>query len=341
MNPDIVLHKGDAKRPVVIFIHGLGMDKHIWTNPSESAILGGNLPINVLLSQKPEKKYFGYSKKKPSAVFPAFTAGEYPDKLQTSFDDLRAKGYPVLTWSQTRPVGPIDTAVKELAALAGIAAQVSREGIILIGHSRGGLIARQFLMNTGVPVKGLITICTPHKGSSIARLASYIKPLAALIAPLVSDAKDKGMLKVTMKRIIDFLTSRALLELLPDSDFFKSFHDVKREGVYCMTIGGTSPSLFRLYRWKMEYVMEDPEKRWVLVPEEIISIPEIFEKIVPAKVFPLELKKGRGDGLVTAESSKIDWCTNHYDFTLNHAEALFDPDVRKTVADAVDRINSP
>ena len=149
------------------------------------------------------------------------------------------------------------------------------------------------------------------------------------------------MLKITMKRITDFLTSRALLELLPDSDFFTSLKDIKKDGIFCMTIGGTSPSLFRLYRWKLDYVMEDPGKRRVLVPEEIISIPEIFEKIIPEKFYPLELKKGLGDGLVTAESSKIDWCSNHHNFDLNHAEVLFDPDVRKIIADAVDRIYSP
>jgi hypothetical protein len=45
-----------------------------------------------------------------------------------------------------------------------------------------------------------------------------------------------------------------------------------------------------------------------------------------------------GDGLVTEESSKIEWCSNHHSFPLNHAEMLFDKNVRKIISKAVDSI---
>lgn len=339
MYTDFVLHGGDERRPAIIFIHGLGMDKNIWIDPSKSGILGGSLPINILLSQKPGKKDYGYSKKRPAAVSPAVTTGTYPENLQTSFADLMAKGYPVMAWSQKRPAGPIDLAVSELAELADLVMKTGTKGIILIGHSRGGLIARRYLMNSGVVIKGLITICTPHRGSSVAKLASYMNPLASLIAPLFSDAEDKGMMKTAMKRIVDFLKSRAIQELLPDSDFFRSLHDPGMKGLPCLTVGGTSPSLFSLYRWKWDSQIEGAGRRWFLVPEEIMAVPDALEKIVPEMLFPRELKKGFGDGLVTAESSRLDWCGNHHNFALNHAQILFDPAVRKKITEAVDSMS--
>lgn len=338
MNIDIVFHKGNNEKPAVIFIHGLGMDKKIWENPSESRILGGSLPINTLLSQKPVKKDFGYSRKKPAISFPGITTGIRPHNLKTSFDDMKLKGYSVVTWSQKRPVGPIDVAVSELTEIIDFTNKWNKNGIILVGHSRGGLIARKYLMHADKRVKGLITISTPHRGSSIAKLAVYISPLVSIISPLFPYSNNMGIFKKIVKRIIDFLESTAIRELLPDSDFFKSLNDKKIEGVYYMTIGGTSPLLFSLYRWKWKSVMEGSDKRWLLSPERILSIPDIFEKVIPESLYPLELKKGMGDGLVTAESSNIELCNNHYNFPLNHAEVLFDKNVRKIIGKAIDSI---
>ena len=97
---------------------------------------------------------------------------------------------------------------------------MTNAGIILIGHSRGGLIARKYLFKQDKSIKGLITISTPHKGSSVAKIAKYLSPLVSMINPLVPNG-DKGTLSFSIKRILDFLKSRALKELLPDSKFFQ------------------------------------------------------------------------------------------------------------------------
>jgi pimeloyl-ACP methyl ester carboxylesterase len=338
MNLDLSFQKGSKGKPALIFIHGLGMDKKIWENPSESRILGGSLPINTLLSREPVQKDFGYHRKKPAKSFPSITTGIRPYYLKTLFEDMKLKRYPVITWSQNRPVGPVDVAVSELIEIINFTAQWNKNGFILIGHSRGGLIARKYLMRTDKRIKGLITICTPNRGSSIAKLATHISPLTSKIAPLFAYRHDMSIFKKVVKRIMDFLESTAVRELLPDSDFFKSLNDKKVEGIYYMNIGGTSPSLFSLYRWKWETAGEGAEKRWLLIPKKIISAPDILEKIIPGKFYPKELRKGMGDGLVTEESSKIEWCSNHHSFPLNHAEMLFDKNVRKIISKAVDSI---
>ncbi|NCO68166.1 MAG: hypothetical protein COY75_08660 [Nitrospirae bacterium CG_4_10_14_0_8_um_filter_41_23] len=298
MNLDTVLYKGGNDKPAVVFIHGLGMDSDIWVNPSQSRILGGMFPLRILLNKRlPE---------------------EQPDNLQTLFDDLRLKGYTVITWSQKRPAGPIDFAVSELSEIVKIANKMTKAGVILIGHSRGGLIGRKYLLRKDRSIKALITISTPHKGSSVARAANYLSPVVSILNPLFPIG-DKGTRSFAIKRIFEFLSSRALKELLPESRFLKSIKDGPLDWVHYVSVGGTNPTLFNLYNF---------------------SFPDIFEKVIPENLYPEEMKKGRGDGLVSAESSKIPWSNEHYDFELNHAEILFAEGVRGTLLKAIERLRS-
>jgi pimeloyl-ACP methyl ester carboxylesterase len=296
MKLDIASYYGSIDKPAIVFIHGLGMDKNIWVNPSESRILGGMFPLKILLDKK--------------------ITVENVEKIQTLFDDLRQRDYSVITWSQRRPAGPIDSAVKELHEIIIEAQKMTKAGVILIGHSRGGLIARKYLFKQDKSIKGLITISAPHKGSSVATIVKYLSPLVSMINPLVPNG-DKGTLSFSVKRILDFLKSRALKELLPDSNFFKSIKDGPLNGVHYASVGGTKPTLFSLYN---------------------ISFPDIFEKIIPENLYPEEMRMGKGDGLVSAESSKIPWSHEHYNFAFNHAEILFDNGVRDVLGKIIERL---
>ena len=293
MDLDIVSYPGSPEKPAIVFIHGLGMDKNIWVAPSKSRILGGIFPLKVLVGR--------------------YMSGK-PRVLQTLFHDLKNRHYPVITWSQKRTAGPILSVIPELTAIIRIARGMTAEGIILVGHSRGGLIGRKYLSKTDSPIKGLITIATPHKGSAIAKVARYFSPLASLISPLVPNS-DKSNVARSIKRIGEFLKSRALQELLPESHFFESLNDDPRAGVFYISAGGINPVLFNF---------------------STFSFPVIFEKVIPDNLYPDEMKKGKGDGLVSAESSKIPWSGEHYYFDCNHAEILFDEGVRETFIYAVE-----
>ncbi|MEW6163397.1 MAG: hypothetical protein AB1606_08840, partial [Nitrospirota bacterium] len=322
----------------IVFIHGLGMDKNIWVDPSRSCILGGRLPLKILLSKRPPVKDFGLSREAPEKAVPKFSTGEQPDAIGTLFNDLWHKSYTVVTWSQERPAGPIEAAVSELEEVLKIANKLTKAGIVLIGQSRGGLIGRKYLMRKDRSIRGLLTISSPNKGSSLAKLANYLSPLVSLISPLFSGA-DKGTLSSTIKHILDFLKSKALRELLPDSPFLRSLKDEPLDWIYYISVGGTDPRLLTLYRWKWDAVIEGESKRWFLRADELFSIPDILEKVIPQNLYPEEIKKGKGDGLVSAESSRIPWCNEHYSFNLNHAQIMFDKDVRDLLATAVERIS--
>ena len=317
MTLDTVAHRGSPDKPAVIFIHGLGMDKDIWVNPSKSRILGGMFPLTSLLIKRPLLKDSEYGKDASIKTISGSSTNEQMEALKTLFDDLQLKKYTTITWSQERPSGPIDSVVTELKEVVRVAKKMTKEGIVLIGHSRGGLIGRKYLLRKDKSIKALITISTPHKGSSVAKIAGYLSPLVSVINPFFHGG-DKGSFSFSIKRILNFLKSRALKELLPESHFFKSLKDGPCDGVYYVSVGGTDPTLFSLYNF---------------------SIPDIFEKVIPKNLYPEEIKKGKGDGLVSAESSKIPWGSEHYNFPLNHAQILFDKGVRDKIIKVIERVS--
>lgn len=337
MKLDITIHKGQKDKPAIVFIHGIGMNKNIWVNPDEAKMLGGNFPIRYLLSKKPEPVDYSATTGKPKIRHSRFSAGEAENDLKTSFADLKSLGYTVIAWSQKRPAGPIAIAAAELKKAVELSKEFSKAGIILIGHSRGGLIARKYLESRDKSVIGLITLASPHNGSSMAKLAGYISPLASIISPLIHE-KDRKKIAYVIKRVLDFIKSKALLELLPDSEFFRSLKDYDYAKIQGLSFGGTNPNLFTLYRWKLKEISKRGAHKWLLEPEAFFSIPDSFEKIIPGRIYPEELKKGLGDGLVSAGSSVLPHCKEHHDFDLNHAAILFDRKVRGKIVKAVGMI---
>ena len=298
MKLDIVSHQGSINKPVIVFIHGLGMDKNIWINPSDSRILAGTFPLKILLNRRAAQDQSGV--------------------IATLYDDCKQRDYSLITWSQQRPAGPIASVVKELHEIMKAANELSKAGIILVGHSRGGLIARKYLSATNdTSVRCLLTISTPHKGSSIAGISRYVAPVVSLIDPFIPTG-NRGSRSFAIKRTMEFLKSRALKELLPESPFFQSLEDGPLEWVYYVSAGGTNPTLFKISDY---------------------SFPDMLEKVIPTQLYPEELKQGRGDGLVSAESSKLPWSNEHHAFPFNHAEILFDEGVRKRMVRVIERIS--
>jgi hypothetical protein len=86
------------------------------------------------------------------------------------------------------------------------------------------------------------------------------------------------------------------------------------EGVRSVSAGGTNPVLFTF---------------------SLFSFPVIFEKIIPQNLYPDELKEGRGDGLVSADSSRMPWADEHYCFDCNHAGILFDEGARNILVQSI------
>ncbi len=334
MNYDVTALEGDARKPAVFFVHGLGMDKNIWASPAESRILGGQLPVGVLLTTEPGV-WTDEGRAEIGGISKRLSLGVPPQRLETLFHCLRDLGYTVVAWSQQRPAAEIRIAVSELKDMLAAHEKHCRSGIVLIGHSRGGLVAREYLRGGDERVRALITLATPHRGSNMARWAAYMTPLVSVLNPFLSDS-EKGTLKHAVKRIFDFLQSAAVNEMLPDSQFFRTLDDRRIGGIYYLSAGGSRPTLFSVYRKVNERVQYGGGgEESVLKARRVFSVPDIFERIIPERLYPDEMKNGRGDGLVSVESSRIPWADDHSVFDVNHAGILFDERVKSRVIGAL------
>jgi pimeloyl-ACP methyl ester carboxylesterase len=291
MKRETAFHDGERGRPLLIFIHGMGMNVKAWSEPPKAMIIGGNYPLKALL--------------RPG------------DEMETSFGDMRRRGYPVLSWTQSRPVGPMQIAVEELQGLTGEYRDHARYGIVLIGHSRGGLIGRKYLEESDPSVRGLLTLASPHRGTSMARWAVALAPVSSVLKRVIQGV-SKEEVDSAFPRVLSFLTSSGLRELLPDSKFFLHLQDKKIEGLKYISAGGTNPNLLDAIS---------------------ASLTEMIVRVLPDQLVPEEMRPGCGDGLVSAASARLPYADEHRDFSVNHAAILFDKDVRSFVVRSVENLS--
>lgn len=277
-------HRGVKGSPLAVFIHGMGMKVTVWTDPKEARMLGGKYPLTALLGDK------------------------YRD-LTTSFQDVRDLGWHVLSWSQTRPAGPIRIAVQELKELIGKYRRYTESGIVFICHSRGGLIARKYIEEDPSMLRALITLATPHRGTSMAQWATFISPLTAALDKVLKGVSRREA-DSAFRRILAFINSSGVRELLPDSSFIATLRDAKKDDARYLSLGGTHPDLLRAVSPMLQ---------------------ELLSGAVPGRLLPDEMKEGLGDGLVSASSSVLPYGNQHLNYPDNHAAIIFDQSVREYI----------
>lgn len=303
MKLDLTIHKGNPDKPVVIFVHGLGVDKKFWTDPAESKVMGGNIPMKIFAAVKPEPRSI-----KPGKI--NISAGDLPEKIDNLWTAVINKGFNAACWSQSRPVGPIDVAVRELEkVLEQVRINFPGKSAAIVAHSRGGLIARKFMEKKIPEIKALVTISSPHAGCSLTRLGKYLYPLLPFLKKTLPK-ETHGTISKTLKRIHDLLDGNALKELLPDSDFIKNLKDPPSEDILYLSFGGTEAKLLTIYK------LNKSDNR--LYPKPLLDIPDSLLKHLPASIIPKEVIPGKGDFMVTAKSSVMPLAQKHLNLPENH-----------------------
>lgn len=338
MRIDLEFQPGDRSKPAVIFIHGLGMDKNLWFSPCEARIGGGLFPFNLLMRKRPERVILP---SRPEIKPEILTVGTSPPWLATAYHDLQKEAYPLVTWSQRRPVAPVDFAVEELKAVVDFTSNMTDKDIILVGHSRGGLIGRRYIETherDKKRISALITVATPHRGSTMAEWVKYFSIAGTLLEPFLkylselSDEVTVGKVLKALRRISDFFRSEAIRELLPDSPFIKSLKPL--DGIRTFSLAGTDPHLFSLYRWRMQ----KEDHHYILTPEEIFSFPGSIIPLLPERLIPPEWIPGRGDGLVALDSA--DFGEVSFKFNLNHGKILTDEETRACIVKIIREVST-
>jgi pimeloyl-ACP methyl ester carboxylesterase len=300
-------HSGKPGMPVVLFIHGLGMNNYFWVDPKKCLVLGGLAPLTIFLTDETEK---------PENTI---SFGSLAPGTQGLWNFLKNKGFSLASWSQSKPLGPIKIAIDELAtALAAVRNKWPEKPVYLIGHSRGGLIARRFLLEEPeISIEGIITISSPHSGTDMAKFSRFLKPAGVLLKKIIP-GNSKVKLTDALERLAEFLQSPAIEELRPDSEFMASIKRPLPKQLRKLSFGGTSPALFQL-------IVRLPNDSY-----KTIKFPDMFAGPIPSGHLPKELTPGLGDALVSAKSARLSG-SKHYDFPDNHVRAAYDQNIHKVI----------
>jgi len=324
---DVTFLEGNPSYPLVVFIHGLGMDRNIWSDPGRSKIMAGSFPLTVLLGKKPRTRTYRNS---PSH-YRKITLGTPPKKFPLLFENLNARGFPVLCWSQKRPIAPADIPLRELETLIDRYKRFSKKGLVLIGHSRGGLVAWEYALHNPRNIKAVVTIGSPFHGSTLAQWAKLVSRFTGVLGPLLPKTEG-GKVRNSIKRIKDFIESRAVKELLPGSPFLDNLKNPLKSNIKNLCIAGSNPNFFSIYKWRKSCIkdhMRNPLK-YKLIPSAIFSVPDSLGGMLPD-----ELVKGKGDGLVSASSALHQQCHRSSVLPLNHVQLLFSTCVNTIVTDLI------
>jgi len=309
MKLSLKVHAGKPEMPVILLIHGLGMNNYFWVDPEKCFVLGGLAPLTIFLTDTPEN---------PGNTI---SFGLLDAQIQGLWNCLKNEGFSLASWTQSQPLGPIQIAIDELkTALEKIRNKWPGKTIYLVGHSRGGLIARRFLLEeTAADIGGLITICSPHSGTGMAKFTRYLKPAGVLLGKIIPE-KSKATLTKAMGRLSTFLQSPAIAELSPESEFMASLQKPLSKELRKLSFGGTSPALFQV-------ILRLPAGN-----HKTIKFPDLLAGAIPSAHLPRELMPGLGDALVSAESAKLSGST-HFNFPDNHVKAAYDKKIHGIICD--------
>ena len=304
---DLHIEEGSAEAPVVVLIHGLGMNRHFWTDPARCPAIGGMASLSVFLNGPP-----------PLEGAERFSLGLSRETDPSLQEKLSAAGFSVVGWSQKRPLGPAQEAVDELAfVMDKVREAYGNRPIHMVCHSRGGLIARKYLSVHGAGnVRSLVTMGTPHHGTRMASIGKQLGIAAPLLEGLLP-RDSQGTLTKALKRTAEFFSGPALSELMPESSFVRLLGTDVPPGVRTFTVGGTDPALLTIHVRARAGVAWTP-----------VELPGFLFNTMPERLRPLEVLPGRGDGLVTDESSRLPG-VRHMSVPCNHVTIAFDTEVRE------------
>ena len=228
------------------------------------------------------------------------------------FDDLRehlrSHGYATAAVSYDYNQSIPDSA-KQISLIAEELLAETTTPVAVIGHSMGGLVAREWAENKTLRshrIVSLITVGTPHSGSNWASLP----PLLDLFTAGDFDAQD------LMDVILHQPSSPGLRDLVPQSEFLQRLNArPRRENLaYTNIIGTGSP-------------IDDQTVLGIRDTLRRLDQDGSLVRLIRPRIAPLldsfdELARGRGDGVVSVKHATIDGVKNTIQVDISHFEMI-------------------
>lgn len=276
---------------------------------------------------------------------------------------LNANGFPTLNYGQVGQNGengqngehkPFQRLPQDVAELRAIldAIEARHKGgaelpgfepvkdrrIVMIGHSRGGIVARQALvdmaatsMSAVARISTLITLHSPNLGSTLANTAiaasnalpGWRAQLAGLPAPAAGVAAAIAGLDHLLAMVESEASAPAYQDYSVGSPVLGAIAAAEPvPGIEYHTFGGLRPVVFNVRGWAFTLGSAIPE--FQLPPFHWETGYQVLMTVPPPVLLLPELTAGIGDLLVAAPMARLPF-SFHLDNWINHAEALWDP----------------
>jgi len=356
--PDLAVSSGRPEAPIVVLIHGIGGNARHWADP-----IGLN-PADTWL--------FDLSAQPHGASGLGSSPPYQPGSVTAWCDLLRTQEISWVTWSQSQPGDLIQYAVAEAVAVLTSIEQkvfpvleqdVAANGgtvppLVLLCHSRGGLVARAALKqlgSAGVPhLHKVITLCTPHHGSYMPALADTYNntlsnqmdfsslghnlpgPLGGLFAhkidPILADLANR-VRAALLHSFGTLAQGPGFDELDPQSVTLQALADGEQPlpGVRYYGFGGTNPTFVHFYLSEMGHTVHLLGTASAFLVEQLARMPGVGERFGGLT----ELDKGDSAVGPTSSTWPDAFGAPHQTFAVNHMQALIDPALQQATLVAI------
>jgi hypothetical protein len=331
---------GDATKPIIIFLHGLGGSINDMSNPV------ANWPYNYdHVSPLGTDRDEGWSDYPGVGVW-SFNLDNQPPVTSWA-QALGAAGFRTVSYSQVENGGLLADPVAEFHAVFNALVQAfPKDMFVLLCHSRGGLLARQFLKESHrkelpLPITFLITLHSPHEGTNLANDANAVNSAIMTLTNIFGSIVNSALGWLTQ-----IVNTPAYQELAVGSTFLTNLAagETAIPGIQYFSFGGTSVELTRILSWVYTLGSAIPQWHWppfhhVITEIEVPGISPVANSVPP--ISP-ELTEGKGDLLTANANCRIPLRgVVHQSNALNHAEALWDPNLQTQVLQIlnVDMVN--
>ncbi len=330
---------GDRRKPIVVLLHGTS--GRIWDMSNPGVFPGANYDYQMPVPSARDHGWRSY----PGVGFWSFELDPYK-QVRSWQTFLGERLYRTVNYEQVDNRGLLSRPVRQLTGLMrALVQRFPDTKFVLLGQSRGGLLARKFLADNRSDtalrsaVAQVITLHSPNHGTELANIATALNgAVNAMLAP--HPPPVRSVLRRGLGFFLDEIGAPAYEEMKVGSAFLADL--ARREPVPDVeyhTFGGTSPLLTRFRAWAFTAGSAVarwhwPPYRWQTVRVDfglsplLNSLPDFAPEIVP----------GQGDMLVTNARAHLPFAVTRTTNPMNHAEALWLPEIQAQVEGVLARV---
>jgi hypothetical protein len=348
-------HRSSSSQPVVVLLHGTSGTVDDMESPEIHPGFNAERIDGTALRSRGRHWYpnAGYWHLGVDAMVPVRGWGRY----------LRSLGFPTVNWGQIDPKERLGRTTTEALAviralapggvLAAASTDLAERPIVLMGHSRGGILARRLLVELAQHQDGLlerithcITLQAPNQGTQMADMALTVARglrtardgAKAALDTMPLGPVDRAMAKAACDAATDFVLAN--IESAAYHDYKTTSATLNRLraaepvfGVDYFSFGGTRPRLMGITGWEFDASsgvpspVEQPPFHWLTWYRDLLPLPPSL----PLKTPIPELNYDEGDILVSAQRARLPFSV-HRNYRINHAEGLWFPLLQMQVA---------